>query len=225
LDNSIRLHYLQALGVDVWLPKTSLIDTPIAAIVEQFIPAINDNWDALQAEVTDCKHCVLCETRTQTVFGSGNKNAEWMIIGDAPGQHEDAQGLSFVDSAGQLLTEMLRAIGLSRDAVFITNIVKCRPPNDRKPHVDELESCHQYLLRQYALVQPKIILVLGALAAQTLLKVDVPISELRGKVHAFNKSPVIVVYHPAYLLRAPSEKQKAWLDLQLAVRTLKDIKG
>jgi uracil-DNA glycosylase len=225
LDNSIRLHYLQALGVDVWLPKPSLIDTPIAAIVEQFTPAINDNWDALQAEVTDCKHCVLCEMRTQTVFGSGNKNAEWMIIGDAPGQHEDAQGLPFVDSAGQLLTEMLRAIGLSRDAVFITNIVKCRPSNDRKPRVDELESCHQYLLRQYALVQPKIILVLGALAAQTLLKVDVPISELRGKVHAFNKSPVIVVYHPAYLLRAPSEKQKASLDLQLAVRTLKDIKG
>jgi DNA polymerase len=213
------------MGVDVWLPKSPFVDTSITATLEQLAPAVNDKWEVLQADVTACRRCILCETRTQTIFGSGNKNAEWMIVGDAPGQHEDEQGLPFVDSAGQLLTEMLRAIGLNRDAVFMTNIVKCRPPNDRKPKVDELESCHQYLLRQYALVQPKIILALGTVAAQTLLKLDAPISELRGKVHTLNKSPVIVVYHPAYLLRTPSEKQQAWLDLQLAVHTLKDIKG
>ena len=148
-----------------------------------------------------------------------------MLVGEAPGQHEDEQGRPFVGNAGLLLTEMLRAIGLTREEVFITNILKCRPPNNRDPHADEVESCNDYLQRQQQLIQPKIILAVGRIAAQTLLKTDEPLTRLRGKVHAFNNTPVVVVYHPAYLLRSLPEKRKAWLDLTLAVQTVKDNKG
>ena len=184
-----------------------------------------DSWDALQAEVANCTKCALCTTRTQTVFGSGNKQADWMLVGEAPGQHEDEQGLPFVGNAGLLLTEMLRAIGLTREEVFITNILKCRPPNNRDPLADEVESCNDYLQRQQKLIQPKIILAVGRIAAQTLLKTDEPLARLRGKVHTFNNTPVVVVYHPAYLLRSLPEKRKAWLDLQLAIQTVKDSEG
>jgi DNA polymerase len=146
-------------------------------------------------------------------------------VGEAPGQHEDEQGLPFVGNAGLLLTEMLRATGLSREEVFITNILKCRPPSNRDPHADEVESCNDYLQRQQKLIQPKIILAIGRIAAQTLLKTDEPLAKLRGKVHTFNNTPVVVVYHPAYLLRSLSEKRKAWLDLQLAIQTVKDSEG
>ena len=179
----------------------------------------------MQAEVANCTKCALCATRTQTVFGSGNKQADWMLVGEAPGQHEDEQGQPFVGNAGLLLTEMLRAIGLTREEVFITNILKCRPPNNRDPHADEVESCYDYLQRQQKLIQPKIILALGRIAAQTLLKTDEPLARLRGEVHTFNNTPVVVVYHPAYLLRSLLEKRKAWLDLQLAMQTVKDSDG
>ncbi len=253
MDSLTRLHYLQALGIDVWVPRVvpnagdlnsempsstpeesivdnltelqAAADTSCPVPIAKSEPPANDSWDALQAEVSVCTRCGLCKTRTQTVFGSGNKNADWMIIGEAPGQHEDQQGLPFVGNAGLLLTEMLRAIGLSREDVFITNILKCRPPNNRDPKPEEAESCNEYLLHQCALVKPKIILAVGRIAAQTLLKTEAPLSRLRGKVHTLNNTPVIVVYHPAYLLRTPSEKRKAWLDLQLAVQTIKDIKG
>jgi uracil-DNA glycosylase len=259
LDNQTRLHYLQAMGIDVWIPKVvpiasqepavpvEVIATDIEAdIISRVNPSPEilhehkaegdssskamelaeiDGWEALQTEVAACTRCGLCETRTQTVFGSGNKNADWMIIGEAPGQQEDQQGLPFVGNAGLLLTEMIRAIGLNRDDVFITNILKCRPPNNRDPKPDEAESCNAYLQRQYALVQPKIILAVGRIAAQTLLKTGAPLSQLRGKVHYLNNTPVVIVYHPAYLLRSPSEKRKAWQDLQFAVQTIKDIKG
>jgi DNA polymerase len=148
-----------------------------------------------------------------------------MIIGEAPGQHEDLQGKPFVGNAGLLLTEMLRAIGLSREQVFITNILKCRPPGNRDPKPDEVESCNDYLQRQLKLIQPKIILAVGRIAAQTLLKTDEPLSKLRGKKHAFNDTPLVVVYHPAYLLRSLSEKRKAWQDLLLARRIYNDIEG
>jgi uracil-DNA glycosylase len=232
LDNALRLQYLEAMGIDVWVPRASEHGEQALSsevIIDNAEPEIsasaNDNWDELQAEVAGCSKCALCETRTQTVFGSGNKQADWMLVGEAPGQHEDEQGLPFVGSAGLLLTEMLRAIGLTREEVFITNILKCRPPNNRDPRADEVESCNDYLQRQLKLIQPKIILAVGRIAAQTLLKTDMTLARLRGKVHVYNNTPVVVVYHPAYLLRSLPEKRKAWQDLQLAIRTVKDSKG
>lgn len=228
MDNATRLQYLEAMGIDVWLPRavpnqeqTSAPD----AIAENALPEPIDSWEALQAEVAPCTKCDLCKTRTQTVFGSGNKNADWMIIGEGPGQNEDQQGLPFVGKAGQLLTEMLRAIGLDREEVFIANIVKCRPPANRDPKPIEIETCKPYLLRQMALLKPKIIVVLGRVAAQALLNTDEPIGKLRGKIHTLNDTPVVVVYHPAYLLRSLLDKGKAWADLKLALQTYKNIKG
>jgi len=233
LDNAIRLQYLEAMGIDVWVPQASANhEQPIAVIdnADSFSPAEYEStelatWDSLQTEVANCTQCSLCETRTQTVFGSGNKHADWMVIGEAPGQSEDQQGLPFVGNAGLLLTEMLRAIGLDREAVFITNVLKCRPPGNRDPKPSEVESCNEYLQQQQALIKPKIILAVGHIAAQTLLKTDEPLAKLRGKVHTLNSTPVVVVYHPAHLLRALSDKRKAWLDLQLAMQTYNNIKG
>ena len=232
LDNALRLQYLEAMGIDVWVPRTPVqIIHPLSSdlVTSNDEPeaqaSATDNWGELQAEVADCTKCALCTTRTQTVFGSGNKQADWMLVGEAPGQHEDEQGLPFVGNAGLLLTEMLRAIGLTREEVFITNILKCRPPNNRDPLAGEVESCHDYLQRQQKLIQPKIILAVGRIAAQTLLKTGEPLSRLRGKVHIFNNTPVVVVYHPAYLLRSLPEKRKAWLDLQLAIQTVKEREG
>jgi len=228
LDNATRLQYLEAMGIDVWLPRAvadnQQMSTPVAT-AENALPESTDSWEALQAEVAPCTLCDLCKTRTQTVFGSGNKNADWMIIGEGPGQNEDQQGLPFVGNAGLLLTEMLRAIGLDREEVFITNIVKCRPPANRDPKPIEIETCKPYLMRQIALLKPKIIVVLGRIAAQALLDTDEPISKLRGKIHALNDTPVVVVYHPAYLLRSMLDKRKAWADLKLALQTVKNIIG
>jgi len=228
LDNPTRLQYLEAMGIDVWMPRVSANHEhrPVSdALTDNAQPESVDSWAALQAEVASCTQCGLCETRTQSVFGSGNKNADWMIIGEAPGQSEDQQGLPFVGKAGQLLTEMLRAVGLDREEVFITNIVKCRPPANRDPKPIEIETCKPYLMRQMALLKPKIIVVLGRIAAQALLNTDEPIGRLRGKIHALNDTPVVVVYHPAYLLRSMPDKRKAWADLKLALHTVKNIKG
>jgi DNA polymerase len=221
LDNATRLQYLEAMGIDVWVPRTFVDDQQAPDAIAESI----DSWENLQAQVAQCTQCDLCKTRSQTVFGSGNKNADWMIIGEAPGQSEDQQGLPFVGKAGQLLTEMLRAIDLDREQVFITNVVKCRPPDNREPKAIEVETCKPYLLRQLVLIKPKIILALGRVAAQALLITDEPIAELRGKIHALNDTPVVVVYHPAYLLRSLLEKRKAWADLKLAMQTVKNIKG
>jgi uracil-DNA glycosylase len=230
LDNVLRLQYLEAMGIDVWLPRASVhSEQPLSSEVindntePKTTASATDSWNIIQAEVANCTKCSLCATRTQTVFGSGNKQADWMLVGEAPGQHEDEQGQPFVGKAGLLLTEMLRAIGLSREEVFITNILKCRPPNNRDPHAEEVESCNNYLQRQQKLIRPKIILAIGRIAAQTLLKTDAPLASLRGKVHTFNNTPVVVVYHPAYLLRSLSEKRKAWLDLTYAMKTVKNI--
>jgi len=227
MDNALRLKYLEAMGIDVWVSRTSAqagqsLSSPVT-VVDNALPAMPTigDWDALQAEVANCKKCTLCETRTQTVFGTGNKNADWLLIGEAPGQHEDEQGKPFVGNAGHLLTEMIRAMGLMREEVFITNIIKCRPPRNRDPHADEVESCNDYLQRQLAIIQPKIILAVGRIAAQTLLNTDLPLARLRGKVHSLNNTPLVVVYHPAYLLRSLPEKRKAWQDLLLAMQTIK----
>ncbi len=250
MDNATRLQYLQAMGIDVWVPRVSaepaealplatpkpdtdpipVVEIPVTVKldIEHVVETIHsheDNWELLERDVAGCQKCDLCKTRTQTVFGSGNKNPDWLLIGEAPGQSEDQQGLPFVGNAGQLLTEMLRACGLSRNEVFITNILKCRPPNNRDPKPDEIANCHDYLERQLALLQPKIIVAVGRIAAQALLNTHDPIGKLRGKVHQFGSTPLVVIYHPAYLLRSLSEKRKAWLDLQLAIQTYNNNKG
>lgn len=179
-------------------------------------------WDALLAEARQCRACGLCEMRTQVVFGVGKQNADWLVIGEAPGADEDQQGEPFVGRAGKLLNPMLLAIGLQREQVYITNIVRCRPPENRDPTLDEAAQCRPFLQRQIALIQPRIILAVGRVAAQNLLETSTPIGKLRGQVHRFGDAqiPVVVTYHPAYLLRSPREKRKAWDDLRLARQTL-----
>jgi len=201
------------------------------------------NWNQLQAAVKNCVACDLHGTRKNTVFGVGDPKADWMVIGEAPGAEEDQQGEPFVGRAGQLLNKMLQAIGLSRQQVFIANILKCRPPNNRDPRPEEVVQCEAYLRRQVELVKPKIILAVGRIAAHNLLKTDSSLAQLRGKCFYYShsnvssdgyvdntsdasgsstgssgegKTPVIVTYHPAYLLRSPGEKRKAWQDLLFA---------
>lgn len=183
------------------------------------------DWDALQAAVARCTACGLHATRTQTVFGTGNRSADWMIVGEAPGADEDRQGEPFVGRAGQLLSNMLRAIGLPREQVYIANVIKCRPPNNRNPHVDEVSQCLGYLQRQIARVKPRLILVVGRVAAHGLLKVDTPLGRLRGQVYRFCDTPVVVTYHPAYLLRTPRDKAKSWDDLRFARRLVEGHDG
>jgi DNA polymerase len=168
--------------------------------------------------VAGCQKCGLAATRTQTVFGVGDRAARWMIVGEAPGAEEDRQGEPFVGRAGQLLNSMLKAIGLSRGEVYIANVLKCRPPHNRDPAPGEVACCLPYLHRQVALIQPRLILCVGRIAAHNLLGTDLPLARLRGRVHSLEPFgvPVIVTYHPAYLLRSPGEKRKAWIDLKYA---------
>ena len=176
------------------------------------------DWPALKAAVKECTACGLRAGCTQTVFGVGDESARWLVIGEAPGAEEDKQGEPFVGRAGLLLNSMLAAIGLKREQVYIANVMKCRPPNNRDPKPEEAELCRPFLERQIALIKPTLILAAGRIAAQNLLHTDVTIGRLRGTVHRLGALPVVVTYHPAYLLRSPGEKRKAWADLQLAVR-------
>jgi uracil-DNA glycosylase len=178
------------------------------------------DWEALEARVSACQDCRLCEKRTHTVFGVGDRAGDWMLIGEGPGENEDKQGEPFVGQAGKLLDSMLRALSLARgENVYIANVVKCRPPGNRNPEPDEVASCEPYLQRQVALVKPKLIIALGRVAAQNLLKTEASIASLRGRVHRYENVPVIVTYHPAYLLRSLQDKGKAWVDLCLAFDT------
>jgi uracil-DNA glycosylase family 4 len=176
-------------------------------------------------EVESCTLCPLYKTATRGVPGSGNPNADFMCIGEGPGANEDEQGLPFVGAAGQLLTKILAAVNLSRDEVFITNVVKHRPPGNRNPEPNEIEACTPYLIRQMDLIQPKVILALGTFAAQTLLNTKTPIGKLRGDVHRYRGIPVVVTYHPAALLRNPAWKRPTWEDVQLARRILDNATG
>lgn len=184
------------------------------------------DWPTLRAAVAGCRACALCESRHHTVFGVGHEQAHWMIVGEAPGEHEDRQGEPFVGQAGRLLDNMLRAIGLTRQPappeqqVYICNVLKCRPPGNRNPTPQEVAQCEPFLKRQVALVKPRIILAMGRFAAQSLLRSDEPIGRLRGRVHDYEGVPVIVTYHPAYVLRNLTEKAKSWEDLCLALDTL-----
>lgn len=179
-------------------------------------------WEELATTVRECTACGLCASRTQTVFGVGNRQADWLIVGEAPGADEDRQGEPFVGRAGKLLNPMLLAVGLKREQVFIANILKCRPPDNRDPAADEAAQCRPFLNRQIALIRPRILLAVGRIAAQNLLGTDTQIGKLRGQVHRFGPTriPMVVTYHPAYLLRSPREKRKTWDDLRLARRTL-----
>jgi len=177
-------------------------------------PAV-DNLTDLQAQVAACQVCELASSRSQTVFGSGDAHARLMIIGEAPGAEEDRQGLPFVGAAGQLLSEMLYAIGLQREQVYIANMLKCRPPNNRDPQKSEIQACEYFLRRQIELIEPKLILVLGRVATQNLLHSTDSLARLRGKSYCFAETDIslMVSYHPAYLLRTPKDKAKAWQDL------------
>ena len=237
-----RQRYLKSMGIDHWVLRRNLdeperageaaADEPAAVTHETPAagnPATNDsaavsgvvadalNWPQLRAAVAACQACGLHSSRTQTVFGVGRPDADLLIIGEAPGADEDRQGEPFVGRAGQLLNAMLAALGLSRDAVFIANILKCRPPQNRDPRPDEATACTPFLERQIALIQPRVILAVGRVPAQWLLATETAVGRLRGTVHEFGQSqtPLIVTYHPAYLLRSPLAKAKSWQDLLL----------
>lgn len=192
-----RAAYLDALHIRRWTLKSN-------------------PWNDLETEVAGCTACPLATTRTQTVFGSGSREASWVVVGEAPGEQEDLQGVPFVGRAGQLLTEMLRAVGQAREDVFICNVLKCRPPQNRDPSAEESSKCQPFLKKQLALLNPRVIVAVGRIAAQTVLETQAPLSNLRSKTHDYAGVPLIVTYHPAYLLRSPREKAKAWQDLLLA---------
>lgn len=247
--NTEKLHYLQHLGIQAWQLRTSKNNetAPTAEDTGKTIvpaaedtwetsapaaedawktsaPAARDAWDALRTAVTTCTACDLHKTRTQTVFGTGNINAKLMIIGEAPGFYEDQAGEPFVGRAGQLLNAMLQSIGIRRDQVYIANILKCRPPNNRDPLPEETKCCTPFLKKQIALINPKLLLGLGRIAAHYLLESSSPLGKLRGKVNTYGNTPLLITYHPAYLLRNPSDKRKAFEDLQLTLRILQRCK-
>lgn len=181
-------------------------------------------WPALKARVATCTDCALHQKRNKTVFGVGDENADWLFVGEGPGADEDAQGEPFVGQAGKLLDNMLAAINLRRGAnVYIANVVKCRPPGNRNPEPGEALACEPYLHRQIELIRPKLIIALGKVAVSNLLATDASISSLRGKIHQYRGTALIVTYHPAYLLRNLPDKAKAWVDLCFAVRVMNDL--
>jgi DNA polymerase len=243
MNPALRHDYLAALGLETWIarsaappPETSASQqapaaSGVAAAREvpaergvgtaREVPADREagvDWPELKARVAACTRCALCSTRTQTVFGVGNPQAQWLVVGEAPGAEEDRQGEPFVGRAGQLLNSMLRAIGLAREQVYIANVLKCRPPGNRDPSPSEAAECLPYLEQQIALLKPKIMLAVGRIASQNLLHTEVTLGRLRQQVHRFGISqvPLVVTYHPAYLLRTPTDKRKAWEDLKFA---------
>jgi len=228
-----RQQYLDAMGITRWLSRERRLEPTMEARVAVQPPPPRGaesreariarmDWAALRAEVAQCAACDLHKTRTQTVFGVGDRHARWMIIGEAPGAEEDRKGEPFVGRAGQLLNAMLLAVGLRREEVFIANILKSRPPNNRDPRSEEVAACAPFLKRQVELIAPKVILALGRVAAQNLLDTDTRLGAMRGKVYKYSSAgiPVVVTYHPAYLLRTPRDKRKAWEDLQFALRVM-----
>ena len=239
MNSQLRREYLDALGLKSWTLRTAhgSADAPslvIASRAQSGAPAARSapspvrdvsatreagaDWEELRARVAVCTRCSLSATRTQTVFGVGNPHADWLIVGEAPGAEEDRRGEPFVGRAGQLLNSMLHAIGLAREQVYIANVLKCRPPGNRDPNLTEAAECLPYLERQIALLKPKIMLAVGRIAAQNLLGTEKTLGALRQQVHRFGLSqvPLVVTYHPAYLLRTPTEKRKAWEDLKFA---------
>ena len=230
MTQNLKNEYLQAMGVQRWLVRTDGED----AVTDGMQVPANDiaepvarDWAGLQQQVSGCKKCKLHETRTQTVFGVGNQQADWLIIGEAPGAEEDRQGEPFVGAAGKLLDEMLFAAGFGRSEVYIANILKCRPPGNRDPAAEEVACCNAYLQQQIALMQPQLILAVGGVAAHNLLRTDEKVGQMRGTLHHYGETniPLVVTYHPAYLLRSPLEKRKVWDDLQFAQAVHKRLRA
>jgi DNA polymerase len=235
-----RLRMLDAMGIKLFQPpladgapapavpaepplRALQPDLPEASRPSQARPEIELlQWDALAQAVAACRACKLCESRTHTVFGVGDTQADWLIVGEAPGENEDRQGEPFVGQAGKLLDNMLKALGLDRrNKVYIANVLKCRPPGNRNPQPEEVAQCEPFLRRQVQLLQPKIILAVGRFAVQSLLGTTEAIGKLRGRVHQYSGVPVVVTYHPAYLLRNLPDKAKAWADLCFAQELLR----
>lgn len=223
------MDHLKEMGIQRWVERkrSPNADTSVLPSVNEIETndSVSDNaidqmdWQQLEQVVSGCEKCELCQTRIQTVFGSGNPKAKWLFVGEAPGAQEDKQGEAFVGRAGQLLNSMLSAIGMQRDDVYICNVLKCRPPNNRDPLGEEVTKCLPYLQRQIELAAPEKIITLGAFATKALLQSNEPIGRLRGHIHTYSstKTPLIATYHPAYLLRSPGEKRKVWQDLKLAL--------
>jgi DNA polymerase len=202
-----------------WAPEK---ETSIAKSANP-LPILRDveaELRAIQEDIGECTRCILHKGRTKLVFGVGDPRAELMFVGEGPGADEDKQGEPFVGRAGQLLNKMIEAMGLRREDVYIANVVKCRPPDNRTPERDEMETCGPFLFRQIAAIQPKVIVALGATAAKSLLGVNEPMSALRGRWHDFRGTKLVATYHPAYLLRDPRQKAEAWKDLQMAMKEL-----
>jgi len=237
MQSQRRRGYLAAMGVRLWRPRgtvgpasagpTPEAQTPDPTAGPAQPPVAEMDWAGLRSAVAACRACALHQTRTQTVFGVGDPNADLMIIGEAPGADEDRQGEPFVGRAGQLLDRMIEAIGLERERVYIANILKCRPPGNRDPRPEEAACCEPFLMRQIELVRPRVLLAVGRVSAQSLLHTDAPIGRLRGRWHDLGPTriPLMVTYHPAYLLRSPEEKAKAWRDLQQVVVRLRGDEG
>lgn len=224
LPEHARIDTLAALGIDVWQSR-AIADSECETPQNPSSPADSPStevalleWRELKQAVASCTACELHRSRTQTVFGIGSESARLLVIGEAPGAEEDRRGEPFVGRAGKLLDEMLRAIGLDRHTVFIANVLKCRPPGNRDPQQAEAAHCRPFLDRQIALIGPAVILAVGRIAAQQLLGSDLPLGRMRGHPHRLEacSAPIVVTYHPAYLLRSPSQKRKAWQDLCLA---------
>lgn len=245
MDSDLRDQYLEVMGIAQWVLRSPAVRplatgagaveakaalAPECEVEPPSNPLSGDggvpglDWQQLEARVAACTGCALHASRTRIVFGVGDRHAEWMIIGEAPGGDEDRQGEPFVGRAGQLLNAMLRAVGLGRHQVFIANILKCRPPRNRDPLPGEVAECQPYLRRQIALLRPKLILAVGRIAAQSLLNTDTSIGRLRGHIHRYGAEgiPLVVTYHPAYLLRSPKEKRKSWQDLRLAQSVIRE---
>ncbi len=229
-----RLHLYRAMGIDLWdvhlcepgvsvpqaVPRMQPQDAVSGVSAQSEIlplPSETGPLQSIREEIGDCKRCRLCEGRTHIVFGVGDPCATLMFIGEGPGEEEDRQGLPFVGRAGQLLTKMIAAMGKTREAVYIANIVKCRPPNNRNPQPDEIAACRPFLMQQISAIRPKIICTLGAFATKTLLETEQAISSLRGRFHRLGDIQVMPTYHPAYLLRNPAAKKEVWEDLQKVI--------
>lgn len=227
LRKKTRQEYLRLLDVQTWLPReqNNPVQEKLDMTQEEIIGRMD--WDTLQDAVAKCKACDLYKSRTNPVFGVGNRQADLLVIGEAPGANEDKEGEPFVGRGGQLLTSMLQAIGLSREEIYIANILKSRPPNNRDPSPEEVRACTPYLLRQIVLIKPKLILAVGRIAAHYLLNTNEAMASLRGREFKYGVTqvPLLVTYHPAYLLCSPREKSKAWQDMKLVAQRLSQIKS
>ena len=211
--HELKHYYLQQMGIVSWIKRSPT----------QFRLQTQDNLCELAKTVSNCTRCSLYQSRTNTVFARGNSQAKLMIVGEAPGFYEDQQGLPFVGKAGSLLNKMLQSIGYTESDIYIANVLKCRPPNNRDPKEDEIEQCSDYLVQQIAAVKPLLILAVGRFAGQFLLNSKIPLGKMRGDIHKYQNTPVLVSYHPAYLLRNPSDKKKTYQDLQRVKQLITEL--